>query len=569
MTAGPEQCGARHYRELLEINRLITSSLDLRVVLSTITRQAAALLRAEATALLLARDGVLTLAATYRLDSITRAEIPLGPGVMTQIRDLGRAAGLAMCVGVPLVLRDETIGVLATYCREPATARATEDEELLSTLADQAAIAVENAQVHERLRAQTEALRESETRFRLAFDEAPIGVALAGTDGRFLRVNNVLCEMVGYSREELTGLSFQAITHPDDLDADLTLLGRLARGEIPRYQLGKRYLRKDGAIVDIELSASVVRGPDGAPRYYIAQIEDVSEKKRAQEAVRRSEAQLRALIENLPDGVFIHHGGPVVYVNRALASLLGYQDSTALARASLTDLYHPDDMPTVLEHLKTLATGKAMSPRELRMLRQDGSICDIESTAIQVQFEDRPAFVVIVRNLAERKLAEREREQAYRRLRAVIDLAPVGIVLSDDGRHWQGNSRAQQLLGRPIDVSIDVSEYAGAILDANEQPLTLEQIPGVRAFRGEKLEGVELRLRRPDGRVVPILVHAASIPGTPNSPRTAVVALEDISALKEIERLRIEWSALIAHDLRQPLHTIRLYAQMLAMDYSS
>ncbi len=442
MTAGPEKDGACHYRELLEINRLITSSLDLSVVLSTITRQAAALLRAEAAALLLARDGVLMLAATYRLEGTTRAEIPLGPGVMTQIRDLGRDAGLATCVGVPLVLRDETIGVLATYRREPATAHSTEDEELLSALADQAAIAVENAQMYARLHAQTEALRESETRFRLAFDEAPIGVALVGTDGRFLRVNNVLCEMVGYSREELTGLSFQAITYPDDLNTDLTLRGKLARGEIPRYQLSKRYLRKDGAIVDIELSASVVRGLDGAPRYYIAQIEDVSDRKRAQEALRRSEAQLRALIENLPDGVFIHHGGPLVYANRALASLLGYADPAALARASLTDLYHPDDMPAVLDRLKTLATGKAASPRELRMLRQDGSICDIESTAIQVLFNDRPGFVVIVRDLAERKLAERERAQAYRRLRAVIELAPVGIMLSDDGRHWQENARA-------------------------------------------------------------------------------------------------------------------------------
>jgi PAS domain S-box-containing protein len=126
-------------------------------------------------------------------------------------------------------------------------------------------------------------LRESEERFRLTADEAPIGMALVSTDGRFVRVNHSLCEIVGYRAEELTGLTFQDITHPDDLDKDLDLLGRLARGEVPRYELAKRYLRKDGSAVDIMLHASVVRRPDGAPRYYVAQIEDITRRKEADE----------------------------------------------------------------------------------------------------------------------------------------------------------------------------------------------------------------------------------------------------------------------------------------------
>ena len=108
-----------------------------------------------------------------------------------------------------------------------------------------------------------QALQESEERFRLTIDEAPIGMALVALDGRFVRVNRALCEIVGYSSDELTGLTFQAITHPDDLDADLALAGQLARGEIPRYQLDKRYIRKDGTIVDIQLSASILRRSRG------------------------------------------------------------------------------------------------------------------------------------------------------------------------------------------------------------------------------------------------------------------------------------------------------------------
>jgi PAS domain S-box-containing protein len=124
------------------------------------------------------------------------------------------------------------------------------------------------------------ALRQAEQRLELTIDEAPIGMALVGTDGRFLRVNRALCESVGYTAEELTGLTFQAITHPDDLDADLALAGQLERGEIPRYKLGKRYLRKDGSVVDIMLSGSALRGLDGRVVHYIAQIEDITEQKR-------------------------------------------------------------------------------------------------------------------------------------------------------------------------------------------------------------------------------------------------------------------------------------------------
>jgi PAS domain S-box-containing protein len=146
----------------------------------------------------------------------------------------------------------------------------------------------ERRRLEELAQAAHDQLRVSEERFRLALDEAPIGMALVGLDGHFLRVNNALCEIVGYPPEELTGLTFQAITHPDDLDADLELAGRLLRGEIPRYQLEKRYVRQDGAVVEIMLHGSILRGHDGHPICYIAQIEDIT----ARKAIDRENARL-------------------------------------------------------------------------------------------------------------------------------------------------------------------------------------------------------------------------------------------------------------------------------------
>jgi PAS domain S-box-containing protein len=161
------------------------------------------------------------------------------------------------------------------------------------------------------------ALRESEERFRLTLEEAPIGMASVGTDGRFLRVNRALCDILGYSAQELVGMTFQAVTHPEDLDADLALAGQLARGEIPRYSLEKRYIRKDGRIVDVELSGSVLHGPDGQPLHFIAQVEDITERKRT-EAEQQLLAELGPVLASTfdPEGI---SDGVVQLVTRRIA----------------------------------------------------------------------------------------------------------------------------------------------------------------------------------------------------------------------------------------------------------
>jgi PAS domain S-box-containing protein len=131
-----------------------------------------------------------------------------------------------------------------------------------------------------------EVLRNSEERFRTAFEDAPIGMALVGLDGRFLNVNASLSDIVGYSPRELLTRTFQDITWPEDLDLDLANAQRLLRGEISSYQLEKRYIHKQGHVVTILLTGSVVRDPRGQPLYFIAQIQDISERKRLEQTLR-------------------------------------------------------------------------------------------------------------------------------------------------------------------------------------------------------------------------------------------------------------------------------------------
>ncbi len=128
-----------------------------------------------------------------------------------------------------------------------------------------------------------EVLRESEERFRATFDHAAIGAAQVGIDGRWLRVNRRLGEIVGYEPEELLETTFQEITHPEDLEGDLAQLRRLLADELQTYTMEKRYLRKDGSLVWVNLTVSLVRDALGEPAYFIAVVEDISARKQTEE----------------------------------------------------------------------------------------------------------------------------------------------------------------------------------------------------------------------------------------------------------------------------------------------
>ena len=129
-------------------------------------------------------------------------------------------------------------------------------------------------------------LRESEEMFRTTFELAEVGMAHVSPDGRFLRVNRKLCEIVGYERDELLRLSFRNITHSDDLAKDLAHLQRMLEGEIDAYSAEKRYVKKDYSQVWVSLSTSLVRNASGEPGYFISVIEDISERKRAERLLR-------------------------------------------------------------------------------------------------------------------------------------------------------------------------------------------------------------------------------------------------------------------------------------------
>lgn len=152
------------------------------------------------------------------------------------------------------------------------------------------------------LRESEAALRLSEARFRSTFDEAPVGIAHVAPDDHFLRVNPALCEITGYTGSELKALTFADITHPDDLHLDVRQVGLLADGKIHRYTLEKRYLRKNGSIVWINLTGSAVRDEQGQLVHFIAIIEDITGRRQAEATLRLAldSARLIAFVWDIP-----------------------------------------------------------------------------------------------------------------------------------------------------------------------------------------------------------------------------------------------------------------------------
>jgi len=378
------------------------------------------------------------------------------------------APNIRFYAGVPI--RSSGGLPIGTLCAIDDHARVLSAEELCIMM-DLADIVQKEVQSRERLAvagrhlAQSEAvLHASEARFRSIFDLASIGMALIAPNGGWLSVNKALCDIVGYTPDELQRLTFQDITVPEDLDSDLGLLQQLASGEIAQYQLEKRYVRKDGTTVWINLNVTRKSNPTGSVEYYISVVKDIQAQKEAEAALialhadlearvaartdqlREREAELRSVIENANDAyIGLDEKGSVTVWNRAAEETFGYGALEAVGRP-LENLIIPPELARAhrgaMFRYVTSGVSTVLGKRlELPAIRKDGTRLTVEVRINELDVRGQKVFSAFLHDISERKQAEARREFESRHdvltgllnRRALLETLPIAQSRANRG----------------------------------------------------------------------------------------------------------------------------------------
>jgi two-component system, cell cycle sensor histidine kinase and response regulator CckA len=424
----------------------------------------------------------------------------------------------------------------------------------------------------ERRRAE-EALRQSEQRFHDAFESAAIGMALVAPDGRFLEVNASLCQIVGYSADELVACTFQDITHPDDLDTDLGYVRQMLSGEISSYQMEKRYFHRDGEIVWVLLSVSLVKDGGGRPLYFVSQIQDISERKRAQQALEQSRAQLAEAQRTAQIGSWQKLESGAYGWSDELSRILGIdRDDGPHSQDRLLELVHPDDRERLLAALERVdASANEELSIELRIVRPDGAVRWVHSRGRGG--EGGAVRVGTVQDITERKEAELQ----YRTLVEHLPLTMFNRPLQLHATNLFISPQVEEMLGYPAEQWLNDPDLTRKAIHPDDRERVLEAAARLREH-GEPMD-LEYRYVAPDGRIVWVLDRSYLIYDDTGAPLYVQGFLADITARKQVEadrdRLGDELhraqklEALgrlaggVAHDFNNMLTAIRGYSELL------
>lgn len=359
-------------------------------------------------------------------------------------------------------------------------------------------------EIGERMRRERE-LAEAEERFRSAFDNAPIGMALVAPDGRWLKVNRAICEITGYSETALLTRTFHSLTHPDDLDADLEAVRQLLAGEIRTYQLDRRYHDANGRIIWLSMSVSLVRDGTGEPLYFIAQVKDITDRRAAEESARR-------MVDRIAEAVsIIDSDGTRLHVNDASRAILDDLKVSFVADRAVGFVPDPADehQSGAIAEDGTPLTSAQLPVEITRVTGEeiDEAIVGFPSASVDIRWlrlstrrlsDGRPPYQVIVSftDVTRRKQAERALALSQARLHALFRYIPAALSLRDlEGRYLHVTDSVARVHGRtPEDM---VGHHPSEHLDGEILAETLADDQAMRTS-GETISR-DVTIRHADG----------------------------------------------------------------------
>ena len=413
------------------------------------------------------------------------------------------------------------------------------------------------------------ALAVSEGRYRATFDWAPVGIAHADRDGRFIRVNARLCEMLGYTEAELLARSWSDVTHEDDVRRARELIGRMSRGELKSFpEVEKRYRRKDGRELWGIATLSRIEQEDGS-QYFLTILQDVTERKRAQDEARESERRFREMLGNVELlAITLDTQGRVTYCNDHLLQVTGWSRHDMLGR-DVFGVLAPHDDGTVRNIFRCLleADPKARHTEseivtragERRSVRWSNSL-----------LRDARGEVVgaasIGEDVTQALRAQRALLEAQARHRATFEQAAVGVThTSLDGRFLSANRKMCDMLGyTEVELTgrrfVEITDPADVAASLAKLAELLASDPSTFVLPFEK------RFLRKDGEVVWTTVAPAVVRDERGAPQYFVTMMQDITSQKRIQAALQESEAQfqqLAHNIPEAFWIIDLVAKRM------
>jgi PAS domain S-box-containing protein len=418
-----------------------------------------------------------------------------------------------------------------------------------------------------------ESLEERERLQRLILENAPVGIVTVEPGGQIHSVNPHLCELLGFTAEELLAKNVDDVVHPEDRARDDPLADQLLQGDIPHYDLQGRFICKDGSELMADFHVNLVRDSNGEPRLFVGQVQDISARLAAQAQERQREALLRLTFENAPiclgitdDERHIRHANP------AFCAMLGYSKEE-LESMTVEQITHPDDVEETTRRLGELWNSEGERYMvEKRFQRKDGGVVHCQSHVSIVRNEDGTPLMSIgqVVDITERVAAARDMQNMRTYLKNMIDSMPSMLVAVDqEGLVTQWNKVAEQTTGIP--ASEAVGRPVNELLPISEAQA--EQIgEAINSGKPVKAERLPITLKGEDR-----IVDALAYPLLAEDVVGAVVRLDDITDRVRMQEMMVQTEKMLsvgglaagmAHEINNPLGAIMQSCQNIQRRFS-
>jgi two-component system, cell cycle sensor histidine kinase and response regulator CckA len=264
------------------------------------------------------------------------------------------------------------------------------------------------------------ALQESESRLRSIFENAAVGIAYYRIQGEFIRVNKGFCDLVGYSAEELAGMKAVVLTHPEDRRCEAEETAKLLSGKKKSYTLEKRLRCKDGATLWCRTTVSLALADQDQPMYFVAVLENITERKQATEALRHSEERYRLLVENANEGIYITQDGLIKFLNPKMEEVCGYTDQE-LINMPFVNLVHSEDRVAIYE-MQQSRLEQRPGVFSFRIFNKNRETLWVELSTVGITWEGNPASLNFLRDITPQKKIEAQLLQA-KKMEAIGTLA--------------------------------------------------------------------------------------------------------------------------------------------------